>query len=125
MGKYNNFVNRYQGDYKKVLCVCTAGLLRSPTAAWVLSNDPYNYNTRACGIEKKYALIHLNEGLIFWANEIVCMNNDIYEELNFLYPTQIESKQTLNLDIPDNFAYRDEKLIEMIKEKYNAYTQRS
>lgn len=30
-----------QGDFKKVLCVCSGGLLRSPTVAWVLSNPPF------------------------------------------------------------------------------------
>lgn len=33
--------NSYQGDYRKVLCVCAGGRLRSPTAAVVLSQAPY------------------------------------------------------------------------------------
>ena len=49
MNRLGNSKNPYQGDFKKVLCVCSAGLLRSPTAAWVLSNAPFNFNTREIG----------------------------------------------------------------------------
>lgn len=49
MNRIANASNKFQGSYKRVLCVCSAGLLRSPTAALVLSKDPYNFNTRACG----------------------------------------------------------------------------
>ena len=44
MNRLANTQNKYQGKYKKVLCVCSAGLLRSPTAALVLSQEPFNFN---------------------------------------------------------------------------------
>ncbi len=68
-----NSGNPYQGEFKRVLCVCSAGLLRSPTAAMVLSQDPFNFNTRAAGIVPNYALIPVDEVLLEWADEIVCM----------------------------------------------------
>lgn len=34
--------NGYQGSYKRVLTVCSGGVLRAPTAAWVLGQEPYN-----------------------------------------------------------------------------------
>lgn len=43
--------NSAQGRFRKVLCVCSAGVLRSPTAAWVFSNAPFNCNTRSAGTE--------------------------------------------------------------------------
>lgn len=43
--------NSAQGRFRKVLCVCSAGVLRSPTAAWVFSNAPFNFNTRSAGTE--------------------------------------------------------------------------
>lgn len=55
--------NPYQGQYKRVLCVCSGGILRSPTAAWVFSNEPYSFNTRAAGTES-FALIRLDPALI-------------------------------------------------------------
>ncbi len=37
--RWGNIDNPYQGSAKKVLCVCSAGMLRSPTAANVLYVD--------------------------------------------------------------------------------------
>ena len=46
---YGVHSNEYQGDYKRVLTVCSANMLRSPTIAHVLSAEPYNFNTRSAG----------------------------------------------------------------------------
>jgi len=59
--RIHNSSNPYQGKFKRVLCVCSAGLLRSPTTAFVLSQEPYNYNTRAAGIVDDYALVPVDE----------------------------------------------------------------
>ncbi len=112
-----NCKNSYQGDYKKVLCVCSAGLLRSPTTAFVLSQEPFNYNTRAAGLVEDYALIPVDDVLLEWADEIVCMNEDQQVEL-----AKRTEKPIINLDIKDNFAYRENKLIKAIKTKYIAAT---
>lgn len=81
MNRLANSSNIYQGKFKRVLCVCSAGLLRSPTAAFVLSQEPYNYNTRAAGLIKEFALVPVDEVLIRWADEIVCMSNEQAEQL--------------------------------------------
>ena len=72
MGAHSNI---YQGRYKKVLCVCSRGLLRSPTTAWVLGGEPWGYNTRSCGVRSD-ALIQVNSVLIMWSDEIVCMEEE-------------------------------------------------
>lgn len=123
--EYKLWVNSFQGDNKKVLCICTAGLLRSPTAAWVLSNEPYNFNTRSCGINTSVALIPVTIDLIEWANEIVCMNEDIYQLLRIYYPDKIFGKVVHNLNIPDQYAYRDPELIELIRSRYGEVAIRS
>jgi predicted protein tyrosine phosphatase len=71
--RLGNCGNRFQGGRNRVLCVCSAGMLRSPTIAWVLSNEPYGFNTRAAGISDEYALIPVDEVLLSWADEIVCV----------------------------------------------------
>jgi predicted protein tyrosine phosphatase len=76
MNRLGNCTNPYQGNTKKVLCVCSAGLLRSPTAAVVLSQEPFNYNTRAAGISTDYALVQVDDVLVTWADEIVCMDEN-------------------------------------------------
>ena len=111
--KYNS-KNPYQGKYKRVLCVCSAGLLRSPTAAWVLSNEPYGFNTRAAGIDAGHALIPVDDVLIEWADEIVCM--DIYQQKQLQERTK---KPVFNLRVGDNFEYREKGLCKIIQMRYD------
>lgn len=105
--------NSYQGDWPRVLCVCTAGLLRSPTLAWVLSNPPYNCNTRAAGSEPAYALVSVDQVLLNWARIVVFVNPENHEQV-------MERKLTMPgqvfvLNVPDSFAFRDPRLVEAIK----------
>ena len=64
---YGIYSNSYQGDYKRVLTVCSANMLRSPTMAHVLSAEPYNFNTRSAGIAG-FALIPVTEELLSWVD---------------------------------------------------------
>lgn len=108
-----NSKNEFQGKYKRVLCVCSAGLLRSPTVAWVLSNEPYNYNTRAAGLDAGHALIVVDDVLLEWADEVICM--DEYQQKVLQSRTK---KKVWNLQIGDNFEYRDKGLVEIIRIHY-------
>lgn len=102
-----------------MLCVCSAGLLRSPTAALVLAQE-YKYNTRSCGIEPSYALIPVSEVLLYWADEIVCMTGHQEEELKLLMKLfEIRETPVICLHIPDDFLYMDPDLVEMIKNNYS------
>lgn len=119
-----NVGNPYQGDYKRVLCVCSAGLLRSPTAAVVLSQEPYNYNTRAVGIETEHALVPVDTALLKWADEIVVMTPEHKDRIEYMLDKFLKNdthpKEVVLLDIPDSYAYRDPELIKLIKERYDA-----
>lgn len=117
-----NSSNRFQGEYKRVLCVCSAGLLRSPTTAVVLSQKPYNFNTRAAGLVADFALVPVDEVLISWADEIVCMTEDQEAKLKELVAKHASHKKVnvICLNIEDSFAYRDPKLIKAIKKNYDA-----
>ena len=120
MNRLGNVSNRFQGKYKKVLCVCSAGMLRSPTAALVLSQEPYNFNTRSAGVSKEYALIPIDEVLLAWADEIVCMDMEHEAVLRNYFEV---TKDIKTLNIPDDFPYRDPELIQLIKEKYDMLSQ--
>lgn len=113
MNRMYNCKNPYQGNFKRVLCVCSAGLLRSPTAALVLADKPFNYNTRAAGLDKEHALIAVDDVLLEWADEIVCMSPVQEKELR-----SMTDKPIVNLSIPDRFAYRDKQLAKLIKDAY-------
>lgn len=114
--RFSNCKNRFQGANKKVLCVCSAGLLRSPTAALVLSQEPYNFNTRAAGIDEEYALIPVDDVLIEWADEIVCMDDRQAHAIK-----KLTSKPIICLNIKDQYEYRDKKLMDFIKTNYDAF----
>ena len=111
--RLENCKNPYQGKAKKVLCVCSAGLLRSPTAALVLSNPPFNYNTRSAGLDSTYALIVVDDVLLHWADEIVCMSQEQKIALK-----QMTNKKILCLNIPDDYNYGNKRLKKMIYDNY-------
>ena len=100
-------------QHKRVLCVCSAGLLRSPTAALVLSGEPFNFNTRAAGLMPEFALVPVDEVLLAWADEVVCMEEDQMFALR-----EFTSKPIICLNIEDDFAYRDPELMQMIAKRY-------
>lgn len=121
LNRIGNANNPFQGDYKRVLCVCSAGLLRSPTTAYVLSSEPYNYNTRAAGIHHEYALIPVDEVLLKWAQEIVCMEQWHKKELQALLDKFKIDKKIVCLDIADCYEYRNPELISKIREAYDRH----
>lgn len=97
--------NPYQSRRTRILFVCSAGLLRSPTGAAV--GVQRGYNTRACGSTQAYALIPLTANLINWARHIVFVNKENYEEAlrdfeGSGYEEDIEFKAHI-LDIPDKY----------------------
>lgn len=106
------FNNPYQGDQKKVLFVCSAGLLRSATGAAMYANK---YNTRSCGT-MSYALIPLSNDLILWADEIVFVNPENYNyvknELDFG-----DTKITV-LNIPDMYERMHPDLQQVFHDQY-------
>lgn len=119
MNRLANAANPYQGKFKKVLCVCSAGLLRSPTAAFVLSQEPFNFNTRASGLDPDFALIPVDDVLLAWADEIVCMSKSQSIEL-----CEQTNKPVICLDISDSFVYRDPELMRLIHVNYLRATEK-
>jgi predicted protein tyrosine phosphatase len=119
MNRMNNAHNIFQGKFKKVLCVCSAGLLRSPTIAYILSQEPYNYNTRAIGIVPEFALISLDNVLLHWADEIICVEQEHVLQIKDLLKENNLNKPLVYLNIPDIFSYREPKLIDIIKTQYD------
>ena len=110
--RLHNMKNPNQGTAKKVLCVCSAGLLRSPTLAWILSNDPFNYNTRAAGTASDYALIVLDEVQLQWADAVVFVDEGNYRVACYDHKELIDNMECHVLDIPDIYQFRHPKLVE-------------
>jgi len=119
--RYGVHSNQFQGDYKRVLTVCSAGILRSATAAHVLCQRPFNFNTRNVGTAP-YALIPLTDDLIMWADEVVCMESEHkIHVMNKMMDMDLY-KPIVVLDIEDIYEYRDPKLVKLIKQRYKERT---
>jgi predicted protein tyrosine phosphatase len=97
--------NPYQGNRTRILFVCSAGLLRSPTGAAV--GVQRGYNTRACGSTQEYALIPLTANLIEWAQHIVFVNKENHDEAMRVFDDSgydlTISQRAHVLDIPDKY----------------------
>lgn len=122
MNRLGNAGNNYQTRAKRVLCLCSAGLLRSPTAANVLHRE-YGFNTRAAGVSEDFALVVVDPVLLRWADEVVCLEQRVKDELDELirrmelYP---DTASIVVLDVPDHFEWNDTRLQQIIKEQYAA-----
>jgi predicted protein tyrosine phosphatase len=90
----------------------------------VLSQEPYNFNTRAAGMSTEFALIPVDEVLLNWADEIVCADYNQFNQLELMQLTTGKKldKPIYNLNIPDSYAYRDSELVRLVKERYEAET---
>ncbi len=110
------YANTYQGPRKRLLFVCSAGMLRSPTAAAVATR--MGYNARSCGTGN-YALIRLSANLIYWAEHIYFVNEENYHEaLDLLKGNndlleELADKHTV-WDIPDNYEYMNPDLVSIL-----------
>jgi predicted protein tyrosine phosphatase len=107
--------NPYQGTDKKVLFVCSMGILRSATAARLYAGK---YNTRAAGTWGD-ALIPITNMLLAWANEIVFVNKENYEQAVGEFGEDIfKMKPTRVLDIPDDHPHMHPELIKAFNQQY-------
>ena len=120
-----NALNPYQGKTVKILCVCSAGLLRSPTIAKHLTGK--GFNTRACGTSLDYALIPISEALVHWADEIhvVKEQEHIIREIFELKGLSVMQKPIIVLDIPDDYGTFESELEDIIKGFYERYAEYS
>ena len=116
MDDFSPYHNVCQGTQKRVLFVCSAGMLRSPTAAVI--GAQMGFNTRSCG-SWKGALIPISERLIEWADIVVFMNRDnLVQTYNRFYEEPIITKLSLKYkiwDIEDNYNYMDDSLCYTLK----------
>lgn len=124
MNRLYNSKNLYQTQAKRVLAVCSAGLLRSPTVANVLHAE-YGYNTRAAGTVEEFALIPVDAVLLDWADEVVYVEPAVYRLLSnhHVLGSTVLTKRNVLLNIPDQFAWNDPELRNLILKQYQEATK--
>lgn len=113
--------NPYQGGAPRVLFVCSAGLLRSATAATIGST--LGMNTRNAGSEQ-YALIPISANLIHWAEKIYFVNEENLRSTIRTFdgcPELLDmlAAKSITWDIPDCYDYMHPKLVLLITDLLN------
>lgn len=121
--RLGNCHNRYQGDFVRILCVCSAGLLRSPTMARVLTRDFDNVNPRAVGHSVDFALIPLDQVHLEWADLILCADSSTTDAVALQMSNFNIDKNFVNMNIPDEFEFANPKLEQIIRDKLAKITK--
>lgn len=105
--------NHSQGKDVRVVFVCSAGLLRSPTAARIAGE--YGINARSAGSHLHYALIPLSANLIKWAHWVVFLNPNNEFEATMKIPDasllELLRDKSIVWNIEDTYNYMDESLV--------------
>lgn len=116
--------NPYQTNQCRILCVCSVGMLRSPTLANEL-HKRFGYNTRSCGVSETHALIPINTALLNWADEIVFVDFDAYNEFTNTKEKEISIRALKDtgtdvfiLNIPDDYDWNDPVLRDIAITQY-------
>ena len=120
MNRIHNSNNPYQNPdkFKRALCLCSAGLLRSPTLAFLLMTK-YSRNCRAAGVEDSFALVVADDVLLSWADEVWCVSDAVKNRLWQLaeqnkWENILANKKIITMDIPDCYGYMEDELIRQI-----------
>lgn len=95
-----------------VLFVCSRNKWRSRTAEDLFKNNA-GYNVRSAGTAAT-ARVRVSEKLLLWADLIFVMEKRHRNQLREKFPF-ITDKDVIVLDIPDEYQYMDEELIEILK----------
>lgn len=112
--RYGAVHNPYQGKDKKVLFVCSMGILRSATGSRIYG---HKYNTRSAGSHPE-ALTVLTNLQLMWADEIVFVNKENYDQASETFDLGMYDAKIKILHIPDNYEHMHPEIIKAYNEQY-------
>ena len=99
--------------FMNALFICSRNQWRSPTAETVFRRYP-NVQTRSAGTSPN-ARHTVSIDDIAWADKIFVMEQKHKSRLLAQFPRSLQYKEMIVLDIPDDYRYMDEELIEILK----------
>ena len=105
-----------------VLFVCSANRLPSPTAEQVFSTWP-GIETDSAGILNG-AEVLLSSEQVEWADIIFVMEKTHRTKLNRKFRSSLNSKRVICLDIPDDYAFMDPVLVQMLESRVGRFLSR-
>lgn len=104
-----------------VLFICSRNQWRSPTGEQVWRNHP-ELAVRSAGTSPK-AKRTMNAKDIQWADVIFVMEEKHKSRLKAQFTRLLNYKDVQVLDIPDEYQYMDEELIEIMKQTVGSYLE--
>ena len=108
---------------RHVLFICTQNRLRSPTAEQVFADWP--------GVETQSAELGNDAGnpvspeLLAWADLIFVMEKAHRAKLAQKFRRYLGGKRVICLDIPDEYAYMDPVLVQLLQQKVPRFLPRA
>lgn len=96
----------------KILFVCGRNKWRSPTAENIYRNDP-RIEVRSAGTSDK-SPHPISSADLLWVDLVLVMEGKYKGRISGLF-RDINLPSIKSLDIPDEYSYMDEELIELIK----------
>jgi len=80
------------------------------------------YEVRSAGTEEQ-ARIRVTEGHIGWSDLIFVMEKKHTRRLKEKFAGRLINKRIICLDIPDEYKFMDEELIEILKSRVSEYIE--
>uniref|UniRef100_A0A4Y8Q010 Protein tyrosine phosphatase n=1 Tax=Paenibacillus athensensis TaxID=1967502 RepID=A0A4Y8Q010_9BACL len=105
----------------KILFVCSKNKWRSLTAEKIFDGI-LGYEVRSAGTEEQ-ARIRVTRGHVGWADIIFAMEKKHIRRLREKFSDELSDKQLICLDIPDDYTYMDEELVEILFSRVSEYIE--
>lgn len=104
-----------------LLFVCSRNKRRSLTAEKLF--DGYNGHRAFSAGTETGARVKLTEGMLSRADIIFCMEKKHIRRIREKYGDIAAGKKIVCLNIPDDYEYMDEELIELLESSVSEYTE--
>lgn len=104
---------------KRLLFLCSQNKLRSPTAEAIFA-DYEGIEVDSAGLNND-AEVPLSDEQLEWADLILVMEKVHRERLNRKFSHALAGKRIAVLNIPDDYEYMDEALIELLEQRCAHY----
>lgn len=102
-----------------ILFVCSQNKLRSPTAEQIFAGHP-GLETASAGTNND-AENPLTSELVRWAHIIFVMEKAHRNKLQRRYRAALKDARIVCLDIPDDYEFMDEALVQLLRVKVSRY----
>jgi predicted protein tyrosine phosphatase len=106
----------------KLLFVCEANRLRSPTAEAIFSSGYSGIEAKSAGVGKA-ATVPVSADLLEWADLTFVMEKRHRNIIQSKFKEIYQRKRIICLYIPDDFDFMDPELIDVLKERVTPYLE--